>query len=65
MLSHVLGRLEALQSDLAAIDPTREVDAADRVAAMAVALRDVLGLGGRTADASEGADAARMTIANL
>lgn len=39
MLSLVLGRLEALQADLAAIDPTREVDAADRVAAMAVELR--------------------------
>jgi hypothetical protein len=39
MLSLVLGRLEALQADLAAIDPTREVDAADSVAAMAVELR--------------------------
>lgn len=39
MLSLVLSRLEALQADLSAIDPTREVDAADRVAAMAVELR--------------------------
>lgn len=39
MLSLVLSRLEALQADLAAIDPAHEVDAVDRVAAMAVELR--------------------------
>lgn len=61
MLSHVLGRLEALQADLSAIDPTREVDAADRVAAMAVALRELLGLGEVAGSASDGTEAARMS----
>lgn len=42
MLSRVLHQLEALQADIAAVDPTHQTDAADRVAAMAVALRDVL-----------------------
>ncbi len=42
MLSRVLHQLEALQADIAAVDPTHLTDAADAVAAMAVALRDVL-----------------------
>lgn len=57
MLPLVLRRLEALQADLATIDPTGEADAADRVAAMAVALRDVLadaGIGEAAGDAAAG-----------
>lgn len=42
MITGVLRRLEALEADLAAIDPEHHADAADRVAAMAVALRDTL-----------------------
>lgn len=42
MLSRVLLRLESLQADLSAIDPAHQIDAADRVAEMAVALRDLL-----------------------
>jgi hypothetical protein len=42
MLPLVLRRLEALQADLAAIDPAAEADAADRIAGTAVALRDLL-----------------------
>lgn len=46
MLPQVLRRLEALQADLAAIDPAADGDAADRVAVTAVALRDLLASAG-------------------
>lgn len=59
MLPLVLSRLEALQVDLAAIDPVREIDAADRVAAMAVALREVLHESGALLGGLDAADAAR------
>jgi hypothetical protein len=59
MLPLVLCRLEALQADLAAIDPVREIDAADRVAAMAVALREVLHESGALLGRHDAADAAR------
>jgi hypothetical protein len=39
MMSLVLQHLESLQLDLTAIDPTRCIDAADKVAAMASELR--------------------------
>lgn len=42
MLSRVLQHLEALRSDLDTIDPEHHIDAADRVAGLAVALRDRL-----------------------
>ncbi len=42
MLSQVLQHLEALRSDLDTIDPEHHIDAADRVAGLAVALRDRL-----------------------
>ena len=63
MLPLVLRRLEALQADLSSIDPAGEIDAADRVASMAVALRDMLaetgalGAGLDTTDAARGAAA--------
>lgn len=62
MLPLVLRRLEILQADLAAIDPAHELDAADRVAAMAVALRDVLAESGATIGASDTAEAARLGV---
>lgn len=42
MLSRVLQTLEVLRSDLETIDPEHHIDAADRVAGLAVALRDRL-----------------------
>ncbi len=39
MLPHVLERLEVLKAEISAIDPEGRTDAADRVAAIAVALR--------------------------
>lgn len=39
MLPRVLERLEVLKTEIAAIDPEGRTDAADRVAAIAVALR--------------------------
>lgn len=56
MLSLVLRRLEALQTDLAAIDPNRDADAADRVATMATTLRDVLAAAARPDGAGEPTD---------
>ncbi len=38
----VLERLAVLQSQLAAVDPAHQLDAADRVASIACALRHVL-----------------------
>lgn len=62
MLPLVLSQLEALRADLAAIDPAGEIDAADRVAAMAVQLRDVLAA--HAADrACEAAVAAAVRVA--
>ena len=45
MIPQVLARLDALRADLATVDPIGEHDAADRIAAMAVALRDLLATG--------------------
>lgn len=59
MLPLVLRQLEALQADLAAIDPTHETDAADRVASMAVALRDMLA-GAFAATGGEAGEPARV-----
>lgn len=42
MLTKVLSQLESLQADLARIDPEGEIDAADRVAALALELRDIV-----------------------
>jgi hypothetical protein len=42
MISLVLKHLESLQADLAAIDPHHDVDAADKVATMARALKTLL-----------------------
>ena len=42
MISLVLKHLESLQADLAAIDPHHDVDAADKVASMAKALKTLL-----------------------
>ena len=42
MLSRVLQTLEVLRADLETIDPDHHIDAADRVAGHAVALRDRL-----------------------
>ena len=42
MMDMVLERLHALQAELAAIDPSHELDVADRVASLASALRDAL-----------------------
>ena len=42
MMDKVLERLQTLQAELAAIDPSRDLDVADQVAAMAAALRDTL-----------------------
>ncbi|MDK9697369.1 MAG: hypothetical protein OEL76_13360 [Siculibacillus sp.] len=55
MLPLVLRRLEALEADLAAIDPSAEADAADRIASMAVVLRDVLADFGLTEAVGDGA----------
>lgn len=60
MLPLVLRQLEALQADLATIDPTGEADVTDRVAAMAVALRDVMAGVSATVGATEASDAARL-----
>ncbi len=53
MLSSVLERLDLLQSELAALDPSREIAVADRVAAMAAALREVAGVMRKRWDAVE------------
>jgi hypothetical protein len=41
MISLILQHLDNLQSDLIAVDPQHQTDAADQVAAMAAALRDI------------------------
>ncbi len=63
MLPLVLRRLEALQADLATIDPAGEIDAADRVASMATALRDVLAESGALGAGLEVSDGARTAAA--
>ena len=52
MIDVVLRRLESLQAELANLDPLREVNVTDHVAAMAQALRDVLGEAGQSAATS-------------
>lgn len=42
MMDKVLERLQTLQAELAAIDPSRELDVAEQVASMTSALRAVL-----------------------
>ena len=42
MMDMVLERLQTLEAELAAIDPSHELDVADMVASMASALRDTL-----------------------
>ena len=42
MISLVLQQIEGLQADLETIDPAHMSDASEKVAAMAVALRDTL-----------------------
>jgi hypothetical protein len=41
-MDKVLQRLQALQAELAAIDPTHDLDVADKVASIAVTFRDTL-----------------------
>lgn len=65
MLPLVLRQLEALQADLASIDPTGEVDVTDRVAALAVALRDVMAGAVAGSTTVETSDAAGLAIAAL
>lgn len=42
MLNAVLRRVELLQTDLADLDPARDLDVTDRVASTARALRDLM-----------------------
>jgi hypothetical protein len=41
-MDKVLERLQALQAELAAIDPAHDLDVADKVASIAVTFRDTL-----------------------
>lgn len=65
MLPLVLRQLEALQADLASIDPTGEVDVTDRVAALAVALRDVMASAVTGSAAGEAGEVAGLAAAAL
>lgn len=60
MLPNVLRRLEALRANVEAIDPTTDAFAAERVASMAVALREVLAVSGLAEIAAETADTAGL-----
>ena len=63
MIDVVLQRLEALRTELSCLDPAQEIDAADQVAAMARALRDVLAHAerGRREDAGAAGEQRRRT----
>lgn len=63
MLPNVLRRLEALRANVEAIDPTTDAFAADRVASMAVALREVLAVSGLADLAGEATDTANLAAA--
>ncbi len=63
MLSNVLRRLEALRGNVEAIDPVADPYAADRVASMAVALREVLAVSGLADLAGETSDDASYAVA--
>jgi hypothetical protein len=65
MLPQVLRRLEALQADLAAIDPAAESDAADRIAVTAVALRELLASAGVADMMGEMDGAARLAATGV
>ena len=63
MLPNVLRRLEALRANVEAIDPATDSFAADRVASMAVALREVLAVSGLAEFAAETIDTADLIAA--
>ena len=57
MMDMVLERLQTLEAELTAIDPSHELDVADMVASMASALRDTL-----ACDAGQQAECTQMAV---